>query len=288
MKQYYSERTGLLAEAPTLKLKELREYFFGIYVYFLHQGCFESAFSGIWREHGHDDRTQVLPPTLAPSPEIFFFTKLNNNHVWPIPDCYEKYSEETLFSVIEILYDHIALFDFETLELENEAPRTEFVEHINNVLRFYGEGYYLEPTNGFIMLIPNESLRNQLSYDGADIPDTVLTQLTTATKMYYRFESNMEEKKKAINILADILELERKRLQDILNQEYQINKNKHDRLIFDTVNNCNIRHNKEKQLKDYNREIWYDWMMQYYTSVIIAFYKLSVAISEPQAESPSK
>jgi hypothetical protein len=120
----------------------------------------------------------------------------------------------------------------------------------------YSGGYYIEPINGFIMRLPNESLKQQLSYKGRDMPHTIFEQLSTAAIMYYHFDSNIETKKKAINILADILE------------------NEHDKLIFGIVNGFNIRHNRADQKSDYSKEIWYDWMMQYYTSVIIAFYKL--------------
>ena len=92
--------------------------------------------------------------------------------------------------------------------------------------------------------------------------------------MYYRFDANLEQKKKAINILADILESEREEVKDTLNAEYEVPKNEHDKLIFGIVNGYNIRHNRAGQKSDYSKEIWYDWMMQYYTSVIIAFYKL--------------
>lgn len=124
------------------------------------------------------------------------------------------------------------------------------------------------------MQIPNGALREQLEYDGSDLPDSVYEQLATATTMYYRFDANLEEKKKAINILADILESEREEVKNILNTEYGIPKKEHDKLIFNIVNAYNIRHNRDDQKSDYSKEIWYDWMMQYYTSVIIAFYKL--------------
>lgn len=81
-------------------------------------------------------------------------------------------------------------------------------------------------------------------------------------------------KKKAINILADILEPLRENLKELLNNEYEVNKNSHDKLIFEVVNQFNIRHNNQKQITGYSREIWYDWMMQYYTSVIITYYRL--------------
>ena len=112
------------------------------------------------------------------------------------------------------------------------------------------------------------------SFDGFDLPGSIYEQLATATEMYYRFDANLEQKKKAINILADILESEREEVKDTLNAEYEVPKNEHDKLIFGIVNGYNIRHNRADQKNDYSKEIWYDWMMQYYTSVIIAFYKL--------------
>ena len=125
-----------------------------------------------------------------------------------------------------------------------------------------------------LMQMPNGALREQLEYDGSALPDSVYEQLATATEMYYRFDANLEQKKKAINILADILESEREEVKDIFNAEYEVPKNEHDKLIFGIVNGYNIRHNRAGQKSDYSKEIWYDWMMQYYTSVIIAFYKL--------------
>ncbi|GIO28274.1 hypothetical protein J43TS3_28850 [Ornithinibacillus bavariensis] len=92
--------------------------------------------------------------------------------------------------------------------------------------------------------------------------------------MFYRFNANEESKKKAINILSDILEPLREELKDLLNNEYEVNKNSHDKLIFEVVNQFIIRHNNQKQRTEYSREIWYDWMMQYYTSVITTYYRL--------------
>ena len=73
--------------------------------------------------------------------------------------------------------------------------------------------------------------------------------------MYYRFDTDMEAKKKPINILADILEKVRDDLKETLNQEYDVSKNEHDRLIFGIVNEYNIRHNKADQKTDYSRMI---------------------------------
>ena len=58
-------------------------------------------------------------------------------------------------------------------------------------------------------------------------------------------------------------------------------KDSKDRLIFGIVNEYNIRHNKADQKTDYSREIWYDWMMQYYTSTIITYCKLKKVHANP-------
>ena len=265
----------LLTKQLQIDFDELLQYFGQVYKYFCDKEYFEVATRGVWRQIPYtQDSEQILPPSLLPSPEVYFATCLQDKEVWPIWQYLEEYDEQTLFSVIEILYDHIGVYNYEIDQFENEAQKEEFAEQINNILRAYKEGYYLEPTNGFIMQIPNGALREQLEYDGSDLPDSVYEQLATATEMYYRFDANLEQKKKAINILADILESEREEVKDTLNAEYEVPKNEHDKLIFGIVNGYNIRHNRADQKNDYSKEIWYDWMMQYYTSVIIAFYKL--------------
>lgn len=274
MKKYYAERHGLLIKQLQVDFEELLQYFRQVYKYFCDKEYFEVATRGVWKSIPYRDSEQVLPPSMLPSPEVYFVTRLQNKEVWPIWQYLEEYDEQTLFSVIEILYDHIGVYNHERDEFENEAQKSEFAEQINNILRAYKDGYYLEPTNGFIMKMPNGALREQLNYDGFDLSYSVYEQLVTATEMYYRFDANFEQKKKAINILADILESEREEVKDIFNDEYEVSKNEHDKLIFGIVNGYNIRHNRVDQKSDYSKEIWYDWMMQYYTSVIIAFYKL--------------
>lgn len=281
--KYYSERNGLLKIDFSIRLDELIQYFEQTYRYFNNKGYFDRAMKGIWTKEPYQDEEQVLPPSFAPSPEIFFVNHLQSNQVYPIFEYCEYYSEETLFTVIEILYDHIATYDYKRDVLNEDEPRQEFSEHINNILRLYKNGYYLEPKNGFVSELPNDALKALLQQEIPVAMDmTVIDQLITAIKLYYRFDANMETKKKAINILADILEPLREELKNILNQEFEINKNEHDKMIFGIVNAFNIRHNKTDQLRDYSKDIWYDWMMQYYSSVIITFYKLKTALPEPK------
>lgn len=275
MKQYYAERNGLIQDKLSLSLDDLKAYFLQTYRYFNDKGYFEVAFEGIYEEdRWGNNRTQVLPPSMAPSPQVFFSIHAQDSQIWPIYEYAEYYDETALFTVIEILYDHIAKYDYRNSEMDKESAQCEFAEHINNLLKAYKDGYYLVPSTGFIMEQPNQALKEQLGYQGEDMPEDVFKQLQSASQRYYRFDADMESKKKAIASLADILENVREEAKNLFNSEFNVPKNDHDKLIFSVVNAYNIRHDNQQQKTDYSNDIWYDWMMQYYTSTIIAFYRV--------------
>ncbi|RCW62873.1 hypothetical protein [Saliterribacillus persicus] len=273
--KYYSERNNLFEKEFSINLKDFKEYFIQVYRYYDDRKLFDMASNGVWKVRNYNEEYQLHPPKMAPSPEVYFITHLNKRKVYPIWEYYASYSEGDLFTVIEILYDNIGTFDHTKDIFIVDEYKCEFAIDINNLLKKYNNGYYLNEKYGYIMEQPNDSIKELLN---SDIPNymsnEVSNQLKTSLKMYYRFNSNEEEKKKAINILADILEPLRRDLQDILNSEFDINKKKHDKLIFDIVNSFNIRHNDKNQFTLYSKPIWYEWMMQYYTSVILTYYRL--------------
>ncbi len=277
MKKYYAERKDLLGSNTEITFEKLKDLFFEVYWFFKRKNGFDVAEKGVWKKatnYWEDDR-QIISPLFAPSPEVFFLKHLNSEDIYPINMHCNEYSEEELFTVIEILYDNIAIYNSDQNCLETESIRKEFAIEINNILKFYAGGYFLETNSGTIIKGRDEPLMNMLTEDlESYFNEDVITKMRTAIKLYYRFDSNMEVKKKAITILADILELVRNELKDILNEKFEVNKTDHDKLIFEIVNGFNIRHNNNKQLTAYEKEIWYDWMMQYYCSVIITFYKL--------------
>lgn len=276
MEKYYLERNNLLQDEFIIDFFDLKKYFYQVYKYFDDRELFEVAFKGVWKiEKFNSKESQICPPTMAPTPELFFINHLEKDDVYPIWEHYETYEEEELFTIIEILFEHICKHDDLNNEFLTEEYQKEFAVHINNLLKRYNNGYYLDETHGFIMEQPNDAVNNLLHNEILEnMAEGVMGQMKTAVKMFYRFNSDEELKKKAINILADILEPLRNELKDLLNEEYEVSKNEHDKLIFGIVNRFNIRHNNKNQFTKYNKAIWYDWMMQYYTSVIITYYKL--------------
>ena len=115
MNAYYAERKGLITQQLKLSLEELLNSFIQVYHYFHRKGSFDLAFRGANDEDRWTHETiNILPPTMAPSPEVYFMTHLQDKQVWPIAEYYEGYTEEILFSVIEMLYSHIGIYNYAT------------------------------------------------------------------------------------------------------------------------------------------------------------------------------
>lgn len=167
MKQYYAERNGLIDDSFSLSFSDLKNYFGQTYDYFLKKGCFQAAFGRITLENNSQGVIRrIVDPSMKPSPEAYFAVRFHNKNIWPIEDRYEKYDEGTLFTVIEVLYDHIAVFNPMTGELDKHEVQDEFAQRINALLKLYKKGYYLVSSSGFIMEQPNQALKEQLRYKG--------------------------------------------------------------------------------------------------------------------------
>ena len=212
---------------------------------------------------------------MSPSPEVYLAYHFRNSKLYPIEDHYKRLSREMIFGLIEVLHEHICYYDLEYDEFNKSEAQLEFRENINMFLRFFDKGYFISE-KGYVLELPNDALVKLIQSDfSVFISDDIVLKIQTAIKMYFHFSSNKEEKRKAINILVDILEPLREDLKRILNEEWEINKTKHDKLIFDIVNEFNIRHFKE--VKNYSEDIWFEWMFHYYLSVINTYYRLKVA-----------
>lgn len=273
---FYMERNGLLKNDYKIKdLRRLKEYFLDIYLFYERRKCFKFAYEGIINSSSGQYKKL---PSMQPTPEIYFLNHLGKEKVYPIEECVNRYSVEELFTVIEILYEHIAEIDYFIWDIEKTNIQQEFRNTINNILKFYNEGYYLNE-KGYILNLPNDAileLINENLPDGS--PETVINKVNSAIKMYFHFSSTRDEKTKAICLLADVLEPLRKELENLFNKEWQVAKNTHDKLIFEIVNNYGLRHNNNIQKNEYSKDIWHDWMFHYYLSTIFTYYKLKEAI----------
>jgi hypothetical protein len=262
--EYYGVRNGKI-DLNDLKIsfRKFRSFFLDTYFYFYNKNCFKLAFEGY----------HSRPRLMAPSPEAFLFKHVGNRDVFPIEQYGDKLDQVTIFTLIEVLHqyiwnlDDLDILDYGDIFDTGNTAQTEFRNEINKFLIHLDDGYVLTE-KGYIIDLPDDGLGNLIT---SDLPehtsDTVTEQVETAIKMFFKYDSNMEEKRKAINILADILEPYRKDLKEFTT-------NKHDKMIFGIVNDYGIRHNDLKQIDDYEKPIWYEWMFHYYLSTVHAVLRL--------------
>jgi len=256
--EYYGVRNGKI-DLKDLKIsfKKFREFFLDTYFYFYNKNYFKLAFDGY----------QSTPRLMTPSPEAYLFNHVGNRDVFPIEEYGHRLDKVSIFILIEVLHRYIRKIDGFDM-YDKETAQKEFRDEINKYLILFEDGYLLTE-NGYIIDLPDDGLGNLIT---SDLPehtsDTVTEQVETAIKMFFKYDSNMEEKRKSINILADILEPYRKGLKAITSKN-------HDKIIFDIVNNYGIRHNDMKQVDDYEKPIWYEWMFHYYLSTVHAVLRLN-------------
>lgn len=255
---YYGARNGKI-DLSELKItqRKFKDFFLETYFYFYNQGYFKLAFEG---HHS-------TPRLMKPSPEAYIFLQVGNKDIFPIGENVHKFDKVTIFTLIEILHKYIRKIDDFGMYDYAEA-QMEFRTEINKFLPLLDEGYLLSD-NGYIINLPDDGLGNLIT---SDLPertsDTVTEQVETAIKMFLKYDSNMEEKKKAINILADILEPYREKLKSY-------STTKHDTMIFGIVNQYGIRHNDINQKEEYDKPIWYQWMFHYYLATVHAALELT-------------
>ncbi|MDN8592722.1 hypothetical protein Q0V21_28790 [Paenibacillus sp. 11B] len=255
---YYMQRNGKInLESIKISFKDFRVFFGEVYFYFYNKGYFQLAFEG----------DKHKPCLMEPSPSGYFFLHTGNNKVYPIYEYYQRYDQETLFTVIEILHKYIRIRDDFEVYWKEEA-QIEFRIQINKFLRFLDDGYELND-KGWIINTTTMALNDLLNKDlPIETSDEITEQIETAIKMFFHYTTNNEQKKKAINILADVLE-------PIRDQMLTLTSKEHDKMIFGIVNNYKIRHNNDKQMDDYDKDVWYEWMFHYYLSTIHAVLKLT-------------
>jgi len=180
-------------------------------------------------------------------------------------------NEDLIFSTIEFLHDHISKpgelenftdnrFNYTDYgEYNTLAGREEFRNAVNSFLDDYEEGYQLDE-NGEILKKGDGGLDHILSADIVEYDfDNVDLQVKKAVHTWKSRKAGLDEKKRAVQDLADVFEWLRKTggLKKALNK-------KDEKDLFNIANNFAIRHHNPDQKTNYDEKIWYSWMFHFY------------------------
>lgn len=264
---YYSARTGSSQNGMQIDLPILRRFVESTYSKYVRNGYFQESLGYECVDTG------VIPGYMGEDVELYALVRLKKPSIFPF-DRSHNYTEADLFDLIEFMFDHISKpidgfhhdwyncgWHYSTFD--KQAGQVEFREEVNPVLRDYGNGWELD-NKGEILLTGESGLN--LLFD-AQIPgnhrDGLHDRVQAAIIKFRRHKSSVDNRRDAVRDLADVLELLRPKLKQVLNSQDESD-------LFNIANNFGIRHNNENQKRGYDHDIWLSWMFYYYLSTIHA------------------
>ena len=193
----------------------------------------------------------------------------------------ENQKANLVFDTIEFLFrfvskpgewgnvsDHTGWNTEDYLSYDETNGKIEFREEINILLKAFDQGYELQ-SDGKILFVGDETV----NFIDTEFPeydkDNIDNAIHLAIKWWKSRNQTQEDKKKAILKLAGVLEYLKKDgiLLQILGKQDSSD-------LFNIANNFGIRHHNPDQKTDFDKDIWYDWIFQYYLNTCIGVLKM--------------
>lgn len=269
-KIFYSARKGISKDKSRLDLTGIIRIFGELYGYLSSQGYFQQILG--FRCEDDFDSNDFNPGSLGSESMVaaHIALKLRKNHLYPVERAYVNYNEDDLFDVIEFLYtcvskptdasfSHAGCSHYH--KFDQDAGREEFRSRINEFLQHYNGGYELSES-GEILAPPEHGLESLIKDDSPKSSNIdVQLRIDSAINKFRRRNASLDDKGDAVRTLADIFELLRAQVKQILTR-------KDEGYLFDIANNFEIRHHNDQQKTDYDRAIWLDWMFYFYLSTL--------------------
>jgi hypothetical protein len=265
MRRYYSVREGKHPKGKHLDLRSVRELFYDLYRDFDRRGYFQEAFGYTCVDAG------FVQGTAGEDIEGYVYRKLRKKRLWPINKTWALYTQYDLFDMVEFLYDHISKplkgwthsynncgVHYE--EFDKKSGQSEFRAQINELLIDYGDHELSNAGEIYNPVIQGtEDLFDnlQFSLDQQDIAVIV----NQAISLFRRYGSTIEDRKRAVRELADVLEFLRPQIPKVLTSADEND-------LFKIANKFGIRHLNPNQKTDYDKKIWLDWIFYFYLATI--------------------
>jgi hypothetical protein len=204
--------------------------------------------------------TPIAPGLVGSDLGAYFLLRLHKDNLWPISDRLPKYSEDDVFDVMELLYDHISLPpEKDGSGFDRERARSNYRKDLGGMLSEYGEGYELT-LDGKVVPKGEEGLREVFSANLPTDDDTIKAKVGVAIQKYRDRHSSMSDRRDAVRDLADVCEILRPQIKQSMMKKDEDG-------LFDIANNYAIRHYRDTQKTDYGAE-WLSWFFYLYLSTI--------------------
>ncbi len=267
-RKYFSERQGRGPRARPLTLAELKRLVASVWENLDHRCYLQEALGYECVDAG------AVEGYLGPDPGAHLLRVLHRDDLWPWQTHIESWDQDTLLDMVEAIHDltskpleghyhsysdcgwHYATF-------ARPDGQAAYRAEMNEILERCEEPFELNP-NGELVLAAPEQFRPLLSAplpDSAD-PRAVRPKVDSAVQRFRARGSSTEERRIAVRDLADVLEALRTDVRAHISKKDEGD-------LFNIANNFHIRHNDEKQLRDYD-VIWLTWIFYFYLATIHA------------------
>lgn len=269
-RKYYSERRGLPKEP--LRLKDLQLLIKIIYEEYNDKYYFQGAFGYDCVDEGY------VPGKRGTNMEDHLKRIFLGREIFPIEKNYENFNEATCLDLIEYFHDNVGVPTRQTyhtwdncgvhvFSADYEVGKKEFREEINSYLSRYSEGYELMP-NGEVYIKNPETLKPIITKPPSSGDEgNIDNKVKRAISKFLHHSSNIDEKKEAIRILADVLEFLR---DDIKEYMFRTDENR----LFEIANQFGIRHHNIEQKIEFDEDIWLEWIFYSYLNTINTIIKI--------------
>lgn len=203
-------------------------------------------------------------------------------HVFPIKSwLLSQIEKNRIFDTIEFLFQFISepsgweqkvsetnffYYDYATYNPRN--GKKLFIKDVNHILSAYENGFELTKEGEILFKGDDSQNFTDIEFPVYDLQN-IDPLIKKAIKQWKNRNQTLDEKKQAIINLANVFEF----LKDEGTLEKVLN-SKDTKDLFNIANNFSIRHYSKLQKTDYDTEIWYDWIIQFYLATCTTTLKL--------------
>lgn len=223
------------------------------------QGYFDEAVLGYERPDGarvaprlsQDDFLRALKKS-----DIYPDLQRSREYGWAPTSCVTD--RDVLFDTIEYL--HAEAVSRPTANgFSREEGRQALRESLNPDLALAEPPMELTPAGRVVDRAPDELKPLLEEPVPEEVPSALRDPLRAAIDQYRRRDATLQDKRSALKHLADVLEPLRDEIDEFLLP-------KDESALFQIANGFHIRHNSRTQARNYDTDVWLDWMFYVYVA----------------------
>lgn len=264
MEKFYSRRENKLTPSfLSDDLNYFRKLFSATFSDFSNKGMFNEAF-GYSDKNGYFNNGVITSSWNEITINNILLLYINKDHLWPINENYEYYTEEDCFDLIEYLYTIVSEpkskyerdkygMSYEKIIFDRESGKEKYLDYINDILFRYGDKYEFSQV-GRIEIKRNEA-EKQLCCEVRDESDEIHENdvlIDNAINEFVLSRGNEDKMYSAILLLHTVFES----LEGIVVEGLSTDENQ----LFNIINNYGIRHKNKSKGDITRKDLVFPWL----------------------------